>query len=112
MRQYPIRLKEIGDRLQGAEDFAAFFRVGYSAAENALYVAVEVDDDSVLEETEETAWWTHDRCEIYVETGHEAGHVAVGSYLLPRPRLEEGVQGAVQRGRKAHFYEWRLDVGP
>lgn len=50
MRRYPIARPEFGDKPKGPADFQGEFRIGYNSQENALYVAVEVQDESVVKE--------------------------------------------------------------
>ena len=48
MTRYPVRLPEFGDRPRDQADLNAHFRIGYNLDESALYVAVEVRDESVF----------------------------------------------------------------
>ena len=117
MKRYPIALWEFGDRLKDEQDFQGFFRVGYQAQEKALYIAVEIEDDSVIEDGE-TLGNTSDVCEINVELRHgEKGSTPIKYRISGHTR---GVSGAgrvedmgveVQRGEKGRRYEWRLDLG-
>jgi hypothetical protein len=66
MTRCPILLLEYGEKLKDAEDFAGDFRIGYNERENALYVAVEVQDESTVIDTATTnpvPWNTQDGCE-------------------------------------------------
>ena len=44
LRKYPITFPEHGSAPRNSSDFQAWFRVVYSPSENALYLAVEVED--------------------------------------------------------------------
>ena len=48
LQTYPIERIEYGDKLGGKDDLNAHFRIAYNAGERALYVAVEVRDDSLV----------------------------------------------------------------
>ena len=77
MVRYPILFREFGEPLKGQEDFQGVFRVGYQPQENALYVAVEVEDESVVKETRgAVSWNTQETCEIYVEVSHNSGNIS------------------------------------
>lgn len=90
LRTYPIERIESGDKLRGKDDLEAHFRLAYNPAERALYVAVEVRDDSVvLDGPGEALWNTRDGCEIFVNAVH-AGSGSRSSSLpatATRPRL-------------------------
>jgi len=48
MQRHAIALPEFGVRPQGEEDLQADFRLAYDADQQALYIAVEVRDESVV----------------------------------------------------------------
>ncbi|NKB71882.1 MAG: hypothetical protein GKR89_32805 [Candidatus Latescibacteria bacterium] len=120
----PLTFTEYGEAPTGPEDLQASFRVGYNAAEQALYVGVEVADESVvIDSTAEVTWNSHDGCEVYISEGHAAEaprvwqHVAWGHrhYTLDSA-LGAGASslvgarlvGARAAGRRV--YEWRIDL--
>jgi cellulose/xylan binding protein with CBM9 domain len=72
MRVYPIELAERGVAPRDSTDFRASFRIGFSEQENALYVAVQVRDESVVVNAirPNTFWMDSDGCEVYVDVGH------------------------------------------
>ena len=52
MRRYPIRLPEFGAGPRNGDDFTGHFRIGYDAAEKALYLpSDEADAGESLGET-------------------------------------------------------------
>ena len=51
MPQYPIA-PEYGDRPQNAQDLQGTFRLGYNEQEKVLYIAVEVEDESTIIDTD------------------------------------------------------------
>ena len=109
--KYPLELTEFGAPPLDEEDFQASFRVGYSELENALYVAVEVRDESVLP-TFQGSWNTQDGCELYVYASHRATGKTQAQFVLHGDlrRMEEGVQVVFERGAQTHRYEWRVDL--
>ena len=70
MRRYPILLPEAGVRPKDAKDFEGSFRIGYNAEEHALYVGVEVRDESPgIDTTGSASWDEEDGCEVDVDVG-------------------------------------------
>ena len=117
MVRYPISRLEYGVRPTDAEDFQAFFRVGLNLQENALYLAIEVDDESMVVDTEEhnPSWNTQDGCEVYVKVMHEEPrpvfkHVVYGerNTELSSPSLARTAEVAWQRQVPKQRYEWHL----
>lgn len=113
MRRYPILHREDGIRLKNAEDFQGEFRVGYNATENALYVAVEVQDESTVTDTTTAgAPWdtpTQDGCAVYLEPGHREENTSPAQYMSwgNTRRVDgvgrvEDVEVEVQRGAGLH----------
>ncbi|MBI4311372.1 MAG: carboxypeptidase regulatory-like domain-containing protein, partial [Chloroflexi bacterium] len=127
MRRYAVLLCEVGNKPTGAEDFQGEFRLGYSRLENALYLALEVRDestviDSVSMPTGWKDWNTEDGCEVHMEVGHGEEGLPFFQYVLygndakvifesMRTLALEHVKVRVQREPGHHRYEWRLDVG-
>ena len=112
MQSYPVGLP--GEE----EDHRGLFRIGYSASENALYLAMEVDDDSIVR-GEGSGWNTQDGCELYVDVAHTPeGDRQIGQFHIHGDvagvygsgvELED-FQVAVQRADYLHCYEWRVDI--
>jgi hypothetical protein len=114
MQEYPITTNQPKDE----EDFRGFFRIGYSASENALYLSVEMRDDSVVL-AEDGQWNTADGCEVYVDAVHalEGDRPTDQFKLFGNPEGiygSEGTRGdfgvAVRRTDDSHWYEWRIDL--
>ena len=108
----------------GEADFQGFFRIGHDAQEQALYIAVEVADDSTLSSGETSSRRPlQDACEIVVAIDHGADGpppdlhriwgFGTGLYRL-RPAAADGprVELAVHRSGQKHIYEWRLALSP
>ena len=122
--RYPILFLEHGIRPKDGEDFEGTFRIGYNAQENALYVGVEVRDESpVMDTVTSTSQRSQDGCEIYVDVLHRekdspAVQCAVrgdycGVYESPgvlAHRKDKDVTVGVHREDGDHRYEWRIDV--
>jgi signal transduction histidine kinase/CheY-like chemotaxis protein len=118
LSRYPIILSEYGEAPRGEADFQGWFRLGYSESENALYLAVEVEDESViLTSPQDEGWNTEDGCEVFLSLGQPPipGVVQYTLYGNARRvyggavRLEDA-QVAAQRHPADHRYEWRLDL--
>ncbi|MFA6107719.1 MAG: ATP-binding protein [Candidatus Latescibacterota bacterium] len=118
LSRYPIATVEGYDPPDHPGDFVGTFRVGYDERENALYVAVEMTDDSPLPgRLGESDWTGQDGCELYLwgVRGHRdpptqywirgpnQGHNSPGS--------KTELQGAVRQTSDGYRYEWRIDVG-
>jgi len=116
--------------LMHSSDLTAYFMVGYSPAEQLLYVAVSARDDSLVLGTNP---WDQDAVEIYVDGDHSGGfiqepelshlqYVVVpgdATYRLDideNPKLEGGemdktlTQVAYRRQGDIITYEWAVQV--
>jgi hypothetical protein len=115
LQRYAITRPEFGQRPTGPEDFSGWFSLGYNAAQNALYIAVEMKDDQLVvpSGTHEGNWNTDDGCELYIDLAHQQGNYAATQYALwgNTPwSLGSAAQVAVQRHGGVHHYEWGLDI--
>ncbi len=118
---YPIARVEYGDKLAGKDDLNAKFRVAYIAAEHALYVAVEVSDDSIVLDGPGVAKWdAQDGCEVFVNAAHAGSGSPVVQYarygnqsqvIGPSGATDQAVKVAVARTATNVIYEWRIDLG-
>ena len=118
--RYPILSTEYGLPPGNAGDFQGSFRLGYNLATNSLYLAVEVDDESIIAETTSAPRWdTQDGCEVYLDLAHgERQSAAVQHFIYgstgQRSFSEQTlkvVKAAWQRHGDGHCYEWSLDLG-
>jgi hypothetical protein len=65
---YSITQPESGAPPKDSSDFSARLRFAYSARQNALYAAVEVEDESiVIDDTPTRSWDSEDGIEIYLD---------------------------------------------
>jgi CubicO group peptidase (beta-lactamase class C family) len=121
LQTYPIERIESGDKLGGEDDLKAHFRIAYNAGEHALYVAVEVRDDSiVLDGPGEPLWNAQDSCELFIDPAHAGSGSPVTQYARygtqnrivgPVEGSEKTMKVAVARTDSRIVYEWRVEVG-
>ena len=118
---YPVARVEYGDKLASKDDLDAKFRVAYNVAEHALYVAVEVSDNSIVLDGPGVARWdAQDGCEVFVSAAHASSASPVVQYVRygnqsqfigPPGATEQTVKVAVARTETRTIYEWRIDLG-
>lgn len=113
-----IEMVEYGEAPTDPQDLSAAFRVGYDRAEQRLYVAVEVSDQSsVIDSTSNVFWNTNDGCELYLDVGHGAGdlpqqHYVYGTRTSVSLRQEDAaIDMRWQHEAGVHRYEWSVDLG-
>ncbi|MCC7265128.1 MAG: hypothetical protein IT369_21695, partial [Candidatus Latescibacteria bacterium] len=122
LTSYPITLPEYGDLPQSPADLHAAFRIGYNAAQNALYLALEVQDESVVLARSGGNWNNQDGCDFYLDIDHLGLDSPVRQYALWGNVLNffgsqgtlgrpEDIQLVQQRSAHGRQYEARLDVG-
>jgi signal transduction histidine kinase/ligand-binding sensor domain-containing protein/CheY-like chemotaxis protein len=122
MARYPIALPEFGVRPLDAQDFQAHFRIGYDEGEKALYLAIEVEDESVVVTDDKPSDWSNvDGCDIFIDLEHATDSSVLQYSLWGESRLVFGSEQVL--GNKKEFevaavrtphgrhYEWRLDLG-
>jgi CubicO group peptidase (beta-lactamase class C family) len=118
---YPIARVEYGDKLAGKDDLSAQFRMAYDMAEHALYIAVEVHDDSIVLDGPGVARWdAQDGCEIFVNAAHAGSGSPVVQYVRygnqsqvvgPSEAIDKSVKVVVARTETDVIYEWRIGLG-
>jgi CubicO group peptidase (beta-lactamase class C family) len=121
LQTYPIDRIEYGDKLGGKDDLEAHFRLAYDPGERAVYVAVEVrDDSSVLDGPGGMSWDAQDGCELYIDAAHAGSGSPVIQYARygdrdqvygPVEAHDNKVKVAVARAGNRIVYEWRVEVG-
>ena len=117
MIRYPIEQRGAGEPLAGPHDFAGEFRVGYSSSANALYVAVDVRDNSVVRQAPASPLWNvQDGIEVYL---HGQQQDAIGPTQYWYRAGQVGVFGpgsgrdatvAAQWRDDGYQLEWSIDV--
>ena len=113
IERYPIALPEFGDAPRDAEDLRAFFRVGYNADEQALYLAVEAEDESVMPDSMGSGY-RNDGCEVYLSLDSKPP-VQYGIWndyqeAIGLPAHQSGYALSFKRSQRTHRYEWRFDL--
>jgi CubicO group peptidase (beta-lactamase class C family) len=120
LERYPIERIEFGDKLGGDDDLKAHFRIAYNASERALYVAVEVRDDSVvLDGPGEAQWNAQDGCDLFIDAVHTGSGSPVSQYarygnqdrIFGPEASTRKLKVAVARLDSRIIYEWRIEVG-
>jgi len=113
--RYPITHTEAGVPPRNPEDLSASFQIGYNTAEKALYVAVDVVDESVfIDSSQARNWNTEDGCEVYIGLDH-ADEASTRQFILRGNgtlNQRAGADGAElvrwRRDENGHRYEWRM----
>jgi CubicO group peptidase (beta-lactamase class C family) len=121
---YPVASYDYGDKPGSKEDLSAQFRIGYNAGEHAIYVAVEVQDNSsILDDSPTARWDSQDGCEIYVQAkisspvvqycrlGNKNQIYGTDTEANAQADKEQGLKVAVARTDSKVVYEWRLELG-
>ena len=101
-----------------AEDFQASFSIGYNEEENALYLAVEVQDESIVIDTTSAATWNNqDGFEIYLDLAHGLEQSSTVQFFIYGDQITQtDTQGnrlvdlKWQRQPQRHVYECRLNL--
>ncbi len=115
LQVYPIAHCEVGENPQGDDDASASFRVGYNVEEQAIYVAVEVDDDSnVVNNFASKDWTAQDGNEIYLDDEHRRNGSNVEQFSFYGTKLQHmrsKVLVKTSSNSKSRVYEWRIKTG-
>jgi len=120
---YPIEQAEHGDKPKGDADFKARFRLAYDPAERAVYVGVEVEDDSIVLDKPgegDVSWDAQDGCEVFLDATRGAGGDLIhqfarygnrDQYVGPTEDWKKTVKAAATRKDGRIVYEWRIETG-
>ncbi|MBI2505208.1 MAG: SpoIIE family protein phosphatase [Candidatus Latescibacteria bacterium] len=129
MRRYPILAVTYGDRLKNTADLKASVRFGYNPREQALYLGIEVEDDSVVEKAQGALDYnTQDGCEVWLNAAHQSADQDSGDLGRRLEALAQWVLWGNSRsqyyaakaedakvemrwGEKGYCYEWRIALG-
>ena len=121
---YTVRRAEVGPAPTDSTDFHGWFRVAYDLEQSSLYLAIEVEDDVVVDTA--STWNGSDGCEIFVDLTHgreDSPCVQNVLYGLHQDMYLSGygadassvdsshAELAMSRTDGRHQYEWRLDAG-
>jgi signal transduction histidine kinase len=115
--RYPIRNREDGVPLRGRNDFKGYFHIGYNETDNALYIGVEILDDSIVRLGRDGDEWNRrDGIELYL-FGHKPGQNVPTQYRIwgddrgtYGPGSFADVQAEVRWDSAGVVYEWRIDM--
>ena len=120
LKSYPIQRAEVGNPPGSAEDLSANFKIGYSEAEQALYVLVEVNDSSQILDPDagQYRWDAQDGCELYLDKRHDPKNPLLAQYTRYGESLNafgsnDGIKGValiVEQQQAKRYYEWRVDL--
>ena len=117
-RRYSVARFGYGDPPGDESDLKAWFSLGYDISGNALYLAVEVEDDAVLVGAEGE---DQDGCEVYLDLLHGDRDSPATMYAAYGERREvrnqrgslqpwEGVELGQTREGNILRYEWKIEV--
>ena len=122
-----VPVYELGQALVG--DTEARFRLAYNAADQALYVAMEVEDDThILDEDSVDTWYLKDSHILYFDPEHSANGSAPFEFsaageayrsipeekswsVAQRTKHTEMASVAFARVGSKSIYEWRVGLG-
>ena len=120
MRRYAMEVDE-NSRVAstGPEDCEAWFIVGYNAAENAVYVGVNVRDESIVVQSKPidgiTAWSAFDGVEVYI--ARNGNQDAPGQFSMKgtapdyiAPADSSQALSSFAHRADGHVYEFRFDM--
>ena len=118
--RYPITQFEYGVAPQGTNDLEASFRLGWDAGRNALYLGLEVGDESVVVASKDS-WDNQDGCDVFLDLDHTAENISSHQFSQwgdHRHVFNNGVhpvdfsqvESAVARQGERLLYEWRFDL--
>ncbi|MBT7915742.1 SpoIIE family protein phosphatase, partial [Candidatus Bathyarchaeota archaeon] len=118
MRVYPIACP-ITRMPENEEDFKGSFRIGYNEDESAIFLAVEMLDESVVARTKIERRINDDACQLFLDSSHKEGEHPTRVFLISGNSSEasgndvnlEDYQAEVQRTEYGHQFEWRVDLG-
>ncbi len=108
--------------VQDEQDFKAFFWAGYNADENALYLAVEVQDQSIVATDSKYNWGTNDMGAIVFDLHHARENTTPQVYaisgisplyamLSASSTSPDRAQAVLLQDATRQYYEWRFDLG-
>ncbi|NKB71484.1 MAG: hypothetical protein GKR89_30805 [Candidatus Latescibacteria bacterium] len=115
---YDLRFAHDGDPLTSGDDLRAYYMVGFDRDAQILYVAVDVQDDSLVPiQPPQGTYNSQDGCELYLHLRHQEWSAPVQYFFRGQNR---GVYGAgsmddfqveVVWHNTGYRSEWRIDIG-
>ena len=122
MARHAISIAAAGSEPKNPQDYRGSFRLAYNEAENAIYIAIQAVDESVVLADGKTSdpSQNNDGSEVYLAVAHsDRNRFPVQQALWGKERgyrsnpemaTVQTRQIAVRPGRIIHQYEWRLDI--
>lgn len=118
IQRHPIALDQSGNKRGSKQDLEAHFRVGYDSDSHSLYVAVEVQDESIIIDNSANVIWEQDGCSVFVDTNHlrtgstvcQYSRTGERNHALGTDSTQEDFEVAVVRDDSKHVYEWRIHL--
>ena len=109
------------DATPSEDVFNGKFRVGCDYKENAIYVAVEVEDDQIVLDGFGDQWNSYDACEVFLTVAHTAENTSPVQFVYrnkPYTTFQDRENGAYAKAMKVarvsddtHLtFEWRIDL--
>lgn len=127
VKKYPLALTPSDVKPTSADDFSAFFMIGYNPLDKSLYVAIEItDNDYVSDTTKEVSWNTQDGVQLYFDVRHlpEGSGVVSYHYSETRKNIDANkwdvaskgaswntVEVKMKRNGIKRIYEWKVYIG-
>ena len=122
IKRHPIVDLVSGENPTDVEDLSGTWSVAYNAADNALYVAVEVWDESlIIDASEDPLWNMGDGCEIFIDLEHKSESSPVFQWVIWSDKHLafynggnapwKDVEFGMRRENGRYGYEWRIDIG-
>ena len=115
--RYQVTMAEAGQAPKSPQDFTASFRIAYAVERNLLFVAVEVDDESLVIDRPDAYWDNADGCDVFIGLDHgiRSGSVAQlalwGQNLHAFPaEASRAYRAVVNQRPRGRVYEWSIDV--
>ena len=113
--RHQLSYPEFGAPPRDESDFQGEFQMAYNAAENALYVLVEVEDQSaLLDEGANDQWDSLDSLEVYLDLDHGGESSTVLPFTFQGNRLTHGnpneLEITFRRSQNRNTYEFRIDI--
>jgi hypothetical protein len=121
LERHQILLPAYGEHPRNGEDLQPSFRLGYDDGTESLYIALEVQDESIVVLSEGGSWDNQDGCDIYLVWRHDDtrpvvrqyavwGNTRTASTSLSTAIGTDEFQVAMGRWTGGHRYEWRVDL--
>ncbi|ASZ12471.1 serine hydrolase [Chitinophaga pendula] len=125
--RYKIAVHPSDTKPQNESDFSGFFQLGYSLANQSLYVAFTITDNDFVEDTSKYVQWnTQDGLEVSIDARHLLAGSGVASFMYSKKLRNTNnafydpfaskatwdiMEVAVIHRGNTRIYEWRIQLG-